>query len=117
MLKQIQTVIFDGVDENDKQFIEELVLHMKGFVSDTKEKFLNFELQQDHDRYILSAQVQGDELSVDELNSIQAVSRNNVSVMFNNSKVFIKVFVLRGKLKNTAGINLKVFRMRVSRCM
>jgi hypothetical protein len=93
-------VILDSVDENDKPLIEELVLHMKSFVSDFKEKFSNFELQKDDDRYIVSAQFEGTELTTDELCSIQSVSQNNVSVIFNDSKLYCKAFLARGSSKN-----------------
>jgi hypothetical protein len=101
-------VIPDSVDENDKPLVEELVLHMKSFVGDFKEKFSNFELQKDDDRYILSAQFQGQELVAEELSSILAVSRNNVSVIFNDSKLYIRAFVLRGHAKSST-THSKVF--------
>jgi hypothetical protein len=88
------------IHENDKSLVEELVLHLKGFKFESKERFVNFELQQDGDRYIVSARVQGNELAVDEMTSIQAVSKNVVSVVFNNSKVYIRAFVVRGDSKH-----------------
>eukprot|EP00291_Cryptomonas_curvata_P030574 CAMPEP_0172208590 /NCGR_PEP_ID=MMETSP1050-20130122/34565_1 /TAXON_ID=233186 /ORGANISM="Cryptomonas curvata, Strain CCAP979/52" /LENGTH=445 /DNA_ID=CAMNT_0012888215 /DNA_START=1008 /DNA_END=2342 /DNA_ORIENTATION=- len=103
---QIQAVILNCVDENDKPLIEALILHMKSFVLEGKEKFYNFELMQDHDRYILSAQIQGNEIAENELNSIQVFSGNNVSVLSSNAKLYVRAFVLRGNANNTA-INRK----------
>jgi hypothetical protein len=81
---------------------------MQTIVSDAKEKFFNFEVQRDDDRYIISAQVQGNELTPDEYNAIQAFGQNNVSVIFNHSSLFIRAYVLRGSFKNSK-INLQVF--------
>ncbi len=104
----------ENVDENDKPLVEELVLYMKSFVSDieNKERFLNIELLQDDNRYILLAQVQGNELSGDELSSIKAISRNNVSAIFNDSKVYVRTFVLRGSSKGKA-VNPQVLDLKL----
>ena len=88
---------------------------MKSFALNAKAKFVNFELQQEHHRYILSAQVQGNELAADELNSILAVSHthvSNVSVVFSNtSKVLIKATVLSGNPNN---VEIKVIHSGTS---
>lgn len=88
---------------------------MKSFALNAKAKFVNFKLQQEHHRYILSAQVQGNELAADELNSILAVSHthvSNVSVVFSNtSKVLIKATVLSGNPNN---VEIKVIHSGTS---
>jgi hypothetical protein len=74
-------------------------------VSNAEEKLFNLEVQQDNSRYILSAQLQGNEIAVDELNSVLAVSHahvKNVSVIFENSKAYIRAIVLRGISNSTA---------------
>jgi hypothetical protein len=88
-----------NIDENEKPLIEELIMHMKSFVSDDTEMFSNFDLEQDTDSYTLSAEVQGNQIATHDLTSMFA--DKNVIVLFSNSKLYVRVFLQRGRLQST----------------
>jgi hypothetical protein len=87
------------IDDNEKPLIEKLILHMKCFVSDDKERFSNFELEQDTESYILSAEVQGNQIAAHELTSMFA--DKNVSVLFSNSKLYVRAILQRDNSQST----------------
>jgi len=74
---------------------------MKHCVSDSIGFFSNFDLQQDTDCYILTAPFQGNKLTAEELSLIKEASQNRFSFIFDNTRLYVQVFALRGNSKNT----------------
>ncbi len=98
-------MILKSIDQNDRLLVQELILRIESAVSNAKDKLKNYELKQEHNRYIISVQVEGNELEADELGAIQALSSTHISkasVIIDNSKLYLRASVLRGSGYNKA---------------